>query len=138
MKQFGIVADKVMHRSLKPNDVSSILTGPTFRKLEVGSSKFEACQTRVFILHTSHFKLPSFFDNLVVMQFCAHDVAVACCLAMAEVWVRLPLGALLKKERVGEWETRRHGDTENESALLSLSPCLLRSLSLSYSGVAQW
>ena len=28
------------------------------------------------------------------MQFCAHDVAVACCLAMAEVWVRLPLGAL--------------------------------------------
>src|SRR5690606_14941797 len=33
------------------------------------------------------------FDNLVVMQFCAHDVAVACCLAMAEVWVRLPLGA---------------------------------------------
>ena len=34
------------------------------------------------------------FDNLVVMQFCAHDVAVACCLAMAEVWVRLPLGAL--------------------------------------------
>ena len=91
---FGIVADKVMHRSLKPNDVSSILTGPTFRKLEVGSSKFEAYQTRVFILHTSHFKLPWFFDNLVVMQFCAHDVAVACCLAMAEVWVRLPLGAL--------------------------------------------
>ena len=34
------------------------------------------------------------FDNLVVMHFCAHDVAVACCLAMAEVWVRLPLGAL--------------------------------------------
>lgn len=34
------------------------------------------------------------FDSLVVMQFCAHDVAVACCLAMAEVWVRLPLGAL--------------------------------------------
>ena len=25
----GIVADKVMHRSLKPNHVSSILTGPT-------------------------------------------------------------------------------------------------------------
>lgn len=25
---------------------------------------------------------------------CAHDVAVACCLAMAEVRVRLPLGAL--------------------------------------------
>ena len=24
---------------------------------------------------------------------CAHDVVVACCLAMAEVWVRLPLGA---------------------------------------------
>ena len=34
------------------------------------------------------------FDNLVVMQFCAHDVAAAYCLAMAEVWVRLPLGAL--------------------------------------------
>lgn len=30
------------------------------------------------------------------MHFCAHDVAVACCLAMAEVWVRLPLGALLR------------------------------------------
>ena len=38
------------------------------------------------------------FDSLVVMQFCAHDVAVACCLAMAEVWVRLPLGALQRSE----------------------------------------
>jgi hypothetical protein len=26
--------------------------------------------------------------------FCTHDVVVACCLAMAEVRVRLPLGAL--------------------------------------------
>ena len=38
-------------------------------------------------------RVSGIFDNLVVMQFCAHDVAVACCLAMAEVWVRLPLGA---------------------------------------------
>ena len=41
------------------------------------------------------------FDNLVVMQFCAHDVAVACCLAMAEVWVRLPLGVL----QIRVWES---------------------------------
>ena len=27
-------------------------------------------------------------------RICADDVAVACCLAMAEVWVQLPLGAL--------------------------------------------
>ena len=31
-------------------------------------------------------------------QFGAHDVAVACCLAMAEVWVRLPLGAFLNAD----------------------------------------
>ena len=32
----GIVADKAMHRSLKPNHVSSILTGPT-QQFEGGS-----------------------------------------------------------------------------------------------------
>src|SRR5271170_4459505 len=33
------------------------------------------------------------FDNSARL-FCTHDVAVACCLARAEVRVRLPLGAL--------------------------------------------
>ena len=35
----------------------------------------------------------AYFGNSSCL-FCAHDVAVACCLAMAEVRVRLPLGAL--------------------------------------------
>ncbi len=54
-----------------------------------------------------------FFDNLV-SNLSAHDVAVACCLAMAEVWVRLPLGAFelgsgrdLGSEFVGEFQIQR-------------------------------
>ena len=52
------------------------------------------------------------FDNLVVMQFCAHDVAVACCLAMAEVWVRLPLGAL----RDGAVDRHAKHDLQHQTA----------------------
>ena len=42
-----------------------------------------------------------FFDNSA-HHVCAHDVAAACRLAMAEVRVRLPLGALTKKQDVGK------------------------------------
>ncbi len=31
-------------------------------------------------------------------ELCAHDVAAACRLAMADVWVRLPLGALVDSD----------------------------------------
>jgi hypothetical protein len=72
------------------------------------------------------------FDNLVVMHFCAHDVAVACCLAMAEVWVQLPLGAL----QIRMWESlafrvfRKHEIAGSNPAILTL---------VKYqSGVAQW
>ena len=41
-----------------------------------------------------------FFDNSTRIR-CAHDVAAACCLAMAEVRVRLPLGAF----RFGAWDS---------------------------------
>ena len=41
-----------------------------------------------------------FFDNSVTVK-CAHDVAAACRLAMAEVRVRLPLGAPIS----GVWES---------------------------------
>lgn len=54
----------------------------------------------------------------------AHDVAVACCLAMAEVRVRLPLGAL-----------RRRGDKEPGKLRLLVSPA--PSLSLSDCGGAR-
>jgi hypothetical protein len=37
--------------------------------------------------------VPSVFDNSDALK-CAHDVAAAYCLAMAEVRVRLPLGTL--------------------------------------------
>jgi hypothetical protein len=38
---------------------------------------------------------PRWFGSLTIrhVRFCTHDVAVACCLAMAEVRVQLPLGA---------------------------------------------
>ena len=54
----------------------------------------------------------------------AHDVAVACCLAMAEVRVRLPLGAL-----------RRWGDKEPGKQQLLVSPA--PSLSFSDCGGAR-
>ena len=94
---FGIVADKVMHRSLKPNDVSSILTGPTLidnfstdrltarylLRNEGTSVQFRlgALWTSLAAMSRNHASRlrPSIFDNLVVMQFCAHDVTVACC-----------------------------------------------------------
>ena len=37
-------------------------------------------------------RVSTIFDNLVIRS--AHDVVVAYCLAMAEVWVQFPLGAL--------------------------------------------
>ena len=51
-KQNGIVADKVMHRSLKPADVGSIPADPTTRSLnwEVRSLKFSR-----FTFRTSNF-----------------------------------------------------------------------------------
>ena len=45
------------------------------------------------------------FDNLVFN--CVHDVAVAYCLAMAEVWVRLPLDAFSNSE-FGIWNSELH------------------------------
>ena len=50
------------------------------------------------------------FDNLVAV-WCAHDVAAACCLAMAEVRVRLPLGALVSGRRK-VWESACLGRSE--------------------------
>lgn len=44
----------------------------------------------------SHLVLSRFFDNLV-LKYRAHDVAVAYRLAMAEVRVQLPLGALANR-----------------------------------------
>jgi hypothetical protein len=41
------------------------------------------------------------FDNLISNKASAHDVAAAYCLAMADVRVRLPLGALA----IGVWES---------------------------------
>lgn len=58
------------------------------------------------------------FDNLVVMHFCAHDVAVACCLAMAEVWVQLPLGALFRLQASG---VRLQGTKQS----VKYTPCLI-------------
>ncbi len=61
------------------------------------------------------------FDNLVVMQICAHDVVAAYCLAMAEVWVRLPLGAL----QIRMWESlalrvfRKHEIAGSNPAILT-------------------
>ena len=45
------------------------------------------------------------FDNLV--SNCVHDVAVAYCLAMAEVWVRLPLDALNSQVPLADWQRRQ-------------------------------
>ena len=45
----------------------------------------------------SHLVLSRFFDNLV-LKYRAHDVAVAYRLAMAEVRVQLPLGALANRQ----------------------------------------
>ena len=42
----------------------------------------------------------SIFDNST-KTLCAHDVAVACCLAMAEARVRFPLGAF----EIRVWES---------------------------------
>jgi hypothetical protein len=42
-----------------------------------------------------------FFDNRISNKASAHDVAAAYCLAMADVRVRLPLGALA----IGVWES---------------------------------
>ncbi len=41
--------------------------------------------------------VPLLFDNSA-HHVCAHDVAAACRLAMAEVRVRLPLGALVERD----------------------------------------
>lgn len=49
------------------------------------------------------------FDNLV-LQTSAHDVTATYCLAMAEMRVQFPLGALVQKvthQDVGKWTTPR-------------------------------
>ena len=87
-----------------------------------GKAKEDIVSGSSFFLHPSLFKLPVhwsssghdsapvmrrrgfeshpvlwLFDNLVIAKR-AHDVAAACRLAMADVRVRLPLGALARLE----------------------------------------
>ena len=64
----------------------------------------------------------SIFDNLIQTK-CTHDVAAACCLAMAEVRVRLPLGALMKAYRK-VWKSACFGSRRSSVQIrLRLLPC---------------
>ena len=49
-----------------------------------------------------------FFDNSIRIQ-CTHDVAAAYCLAMADVRVRLPLGAFVESACRKVWESACFG-----------------------------
>ena len=57
-------------------------------------------------IRNPQFEIDGFFDNSA-RSFCTHDVAAAYCLAMADVRVRLPLGAfgvpvVIHIQRVGK------------------------------------
>ena len=83
---------------------------------------------------------PGARDNLPrkVHLFCAHDVAVAYRLAMAKVWVRLPLGALSGYALVVQWLRLRCGMAAIRVQLSSsaLSPGASEEVSVTYSDAA--
>jgi hypothetical protein len=122
------VADKAMHRSLKPANVGSIPTGPT-RKDKHWSFRGK---DSALVMRMRRFEsgpvLCWFFDNLVVMKR-AHDVVAACCLARADVPVQLRLGALFQdegKSGVCPLKTRRvpweHEIAGSNPAVLTVIP----------------
>ena len=55
-----------------------------------------------------------------VLESRAHDVAVACYLAMVDVWVRLPLGALATVPHDGGIQTLAQ-QTEHQTIILEVT-----------------
>ena len=81
-----------MHRSLKPDDVGSIPTGPTDKQALVVQWQGHRTRNAATWVRVPPGALGSLTIRLPTKR--AHDVAAACRLAMADVRVRLPLGAL--------------------------------------------
>ena len=80
-----------MHRSLKPDDVGSIPTGPTYKQALVVQRQGHRTRNAATWVRVPPGALSSLTIRLPTKR--AHDVAVAYRLAMADVRVRLPLGA---------------------------------------------
>ena len=117
-----------MHRSLKPGHVGSIPTGPTDKQALVVQRRGHRTRNAATWVRVPPGALGSLTIRLSTKR--AHDVAAACRLAMADVRVRLPLGAL----RFRTWESlafrvpREHEIAGSNPAVLTdaVGPVLVR------------
>ena len=118
-------------RTLNPPGEGSSPSGPTDNKHWSSSGKDTAPVMRRRGFESRPVLLMWIFDNSI-RTLSAHDVAVACRLAMAEVRVQLPLGAL-KENRT--WESlvfrvlREHESAGSNPAVLTsiaVGPVLVR------------